>query len=254
MRNAVILLMVFLVVVVVVIRNSNSKVELARLLYEKSPDKVYSSPVVIMKDGTTNSVYPDLGFDPTSQESMSKYWDERLEANETHVTNTYILGTNSTTVRVTSWRRNKHWGTDGWEVYSKIMFQEGCEMDTGQSQVIDVIMQYPGARDSDRLFTGAYASTFVLKLIQEHVRLANDADIRFEEAMKSSWIIDEKEPATREVLIQLEMEMHRESVAKHRDAINDLKARHLNAMKELYGGFPKDIFQQLMALEYKLMF
>jgi hypothetical protein len=254
MKNFIILISVVLLMAIFLVKTSSRKLELGEIFNKTSPDEDRSLPVVLSKVGKSDLVRKDLGFDPTSQASMSKYWNERLETNETHVTNTHILSTNGTVVRVTSWQRNKHWGTDGWEVYSKIMYQEGCEMDLGQSQIIDLLNKYPGARDSTRLFTGAYATTFILKLIQEHIQLSNSAEINFDEKMKSSWIVDEKDPAMRETLVQLEMEMRQESIANQRDAINDLKARHWNCLKELYGDFPKDLFQQMMALEYKFMF
>ena len=68
-----------------------------------------------------------LGFDPKSSASMDKYYDDRFEKNVTVVTNIFKSGTNGTRVQITSVRKNKHFGTDDWELFSKIQFQNDCE-------------------------------------------------------------------------------------------------------------------------------
>jgi hypothetical protein len=119
MKKFIILISFILFVSIVFFKTSNRKLELGQVFNKTSHDEDRSLSIILSKVGKSDLVRKDLGFDPTSQASMSKYWNERLETNETHVTNTHILSTNGTVVRVTSWQRNKHWGTDGWECILK---------------------------------------------------------------------------------------------------------------------------------------
>ena len=86
-----------------------------------------------------------FGFDPQSSDSMDKYWNDRYETNVTTVTNIVKSGTNSTRVQITSVRKNKHFGTDDWELFSKIQFQNDCALEPGQSQILDILREYPPA-------------------------------------------------------------------------------------------------------------
>lgn len=195
-----------------------------------------------------------LGFDPTSRDSLDKYWEDRFDANVTLVTNIFKSGTNSTRVQITSRRKNRHWGTDGWELYSKIKFQNDRENDPSQSQILDILSEYPAARDSSRLFTGAYAVRFVLWTIHNDAGKSISAEIELEEKMKSPWIVDVSDLEQRKMLIQMEAEMYQEQSLRRWQEINKEKEELWGRLKELYGDFPKDLFQRLMAVEYREVF
>ena len=195
-----------------------------------------------------------LGFDPTSSDSLDKYWEDRFDTNVTLVTNIFKSGTNNTRVQITSRRKNRHWGTDDWELYSKIKFQNDCENDPNQSQILNILSEYPAARDSSRLFTGAYAVRFVLWTIHNDAGKSISAEIELEEKMKSSWIVDVSDLEQRKILIQMETEMYQEQSLRRWQEINKEKEELWARLKELYGGFPKDLFQRLMAVEYREVF
>ena len=195
-----------------------------------------------------------LGFDPTSRESLDKYWEDRFDTNVTLVTNIFKSGTNSARVQITSRRKNRHWGTDDWELYSKIRFQIDCENDPSQSRIINILSEYPAARDSSRLFTGAYAVRFVLWTIHNDTGKSISAEIELEEKMKSPWIVDVSDLVQRNMLIQMETEMYQEQNLHRWQEINKEKEELWGRLKELYGDFPKDLFQRLMAVEYREVF
>lgn len=195
-----------------------------------------------------------LGFDPKSMDSLHKYWEDRLDANEMLVTNIVKSGTNKTMVQITSRRKNRHWGTDDWELYSKIKFQNDCENDPNQSQILDILSEYPAARDSSRLFTGAYAVRFVLWTIHNDAGKSISAEIELEEKMKSPWIVDVSDLEQRKMLVQMETEMYQEQSLRRWQEINKAKEELWARLKELYGDFPKDLFQRLMAVEYREVF
>jgi hypothetical protein len=195
-----------------------------------------------------------LGFDPKSMDSLHKYWEDRLDANEMLVTNIVKSGTNKTMVQITSRRKNRHWGTDDWELYSKIKFQNDCENDPNQSQILDILSEYPAARDSSRLFTGAYAVGFVLWTIHNNAGKSIRAEIELEANMKSSWIVDVSDLEQRKMLVQMETEMYQEQSLRRWQDINKAKEELWARLKELYGDFPKDLFQRLMAVEYREVF
>jgi len=192
-----------------------------------------------------------LGFDPQSSDSMDKYWDDRYETNVTTVTNIVKSGTNSTRVQITSVRKNKHFGTDDWELFSKIQFQNNCALEPGQSQILDILREHPPARDSSRLFTGAYAAKFVLFNIRNEVDRSIDEEIRFENRVKAR--SNEVNDFT-ETRIQWDYERHQERCLRSWQEINRLKEKYWAVLKELYGDFPKDLFQRLMAVEYQQIF
>ena len=195
-----------------------------------------------------------LGFDPTSRDSLDKYWEDRFDTNVTLVTNIFKSGTNNTRVQITSRRKNRHWGTDDWELYSKIKIQNDCENDPSQSQILNILSEYPAARDSSRLFTGAYAVRFVLWTIHNDAGKSISAEIELEEKMKSSWIVDVSDLEQRKILIQMEIEMYQEQNLGRWQEINKEKKELWVRLKELYGDFPKDLFQRLMAVEYREVF
>lgn len=199
-------------------------------------------------------IHKPLEFDPTSRDSLDKYWEDRLDANEMLVTNIVKSGINKTMVQVTSRRKNRHWGTDDWELYSKIKFQNDCENDPNQSQILDILSEYPAARDSSRLFTGAYAVRFVLWTIHNNAGKSISAEIELEEEMKSPWIVDVSDLEQRKMLVQTETEMYQEQSLRRWQEINKEKEELWARLKELYGGFPKDLFQRLMAVEYREVF
>jgi len=207
-------------------------------------------------DALQNRAEPhkSLGFDPTSRDSLDKYWEDRFDTNVTLVTNIFKSGTNSTRVQITSSRKNRHWGTDGWELYSKIKFQNDRENDPSQSQILDILSEYPAARDSSRLFTGAYAVRFVLWTIHNDAGKSISAEIELEEKMKSPWIVDVSDLEQRKMLIQMETEMYQEQSLRRWQEINKAKEELWARLKELYGDFPKDLFQRLMAVEYREVF
>ena len=192
-----------------------------------------------------------FGFDPQSSDSMDKYWNDRYETNVTTVTNIVKSGTNSTLVQITSVRKNKHFGTDDWELFSKIQFQNDCALEPGQSQILDILREYPPARDSSRLFTGAYAAKFVLFNICNEVDRSIDAEIRFESRVKTT--LNEVNDFT-ETRIQWDYERHQERCLRSWQSINGQKEQYWAVLKELYGDFPKDLFQRLMAVEYQQTF
>ena len=195
-----------------------------------------------------------LGFDPTSRDSLDKYWEDRFDANVTLVTNIFKSGTNNTRVQITSRRKNRHWGTDDWELYSKIKSQNDCENDPNQSQILNILSEYPAARDSSRLFTGAYAVGFVLWTIHNYAGKSISAEIELEEKMKSPWIVEVSDLEQRKMLIQMETEMYQEQSLRRWQEINKAKEELWARLKELYGDFPKDLFQRLMAVEYREVF
>lgn len=195
-----------------------------------------------------------LGFDPASRDSMEKYWEDRFDTNVTLVTNIFKSGTNGTRVQIVARRKNKHWGTEDWEIYSKIKFQNDSENDPGQSQILDILSEYPPARDSSRLFTGAYAVRFVLWTIHNDAGKSISAEIELEEKMKSPWIVDVSDLEQRKMLTQMETEMYQEQSLHRWQEINKEKEELWGRLKELYGDFPKDLFQRLMAVEYREVF
>ena len=199
-------------------------------------------------------LHKPLEFDPTSRDSLDKYWEDRFDTNVTLVTNIFKSGTNSTRVQITSRRKNRHWGTDDWELYSKIKFQNDCENDPNQSQILNILSEYPAARDSSRLFTGAYAVRFVLWTIHNDAGKSISAEIELEEKMKSPWIVEVSDLEQRKMLIQMETEMYQEQSLRRWQEINKEKEELWARLKELYGGFPKDLFQRLMAVEYREVF
>jgi hypothetical protein len=195
-----------------------------------------------------------LGFDPTSRDSLDKYWEDRFDTNVTLVTNIFKSGTNSTRVQIASRLKNRHWGTDDWELYSKIRFQIDCENDPGKSQILNILSEYPMARNSSRLFTGAYAVTFTLWTIHNDAGTSVSDEIKFEEKMKSPWIVDVSDLEERKELIKMENEMYQEQSLLGWQRINRIKEECWVRLKELYGDFPKDLFQRLMAVEYREVF
>lgn len=182
---------------------------------------------------------------------MDKYWNDRYETNVTTVTNIVKSGTNGTRVQITSVRKNKHFGTDDWELFSKIQFQNDCALEPGQSQILDILREYPPARDSSRLFTGAYGVKFLLYNIRNEVDRSIDAEIRFESRVKTR--LNEVNDFT-ETRIQWDYERHQEQCLRSWQSINGQKEQYWAVLKELYGDFPKDLFQRLMAVEYQQIF
>ena len=195
-----------------------------------------------------------LGFDPKSSASMDKYYNDRFETNVTVVTNIVKSGTNNTGVQITSVRKNKHFGTDDWELFSKIHFQNDCELDPGQSQILDILTEYPAARDSSRLFTGAYGATFLLYNIRNDIQKSIRDEIRFEDRMKNSGIGVSDLDENKRALIRWNNERHQEKCLRCWQGINEDKEEYWAVLKELYGDFPKDLFQRLMAVEYQGVF
>lgn len=202
-----------------------------------------------LQSGT--ETYKPLGFDPQSSDSMDKYWNDRYETNVTTVTNIIKSGANSTRVEITSVRKNKHFGTDDWELFSKIQFQNDCALEPGQSQILDILREYPPARDSSRLFTGAYGVKFLLYNICNEVNRSIDAEIRFESRVKTR--LNNVNDFT-ETRIQRDYERHQEQCLRFWRIINEDKEQCWAVLKELYGDFPKDLFQRLMAVEYQQTF
>ena len=201
-----------------------------------------------------NEPHKPLGFDPKSSASMDKYWNDRFDTNVTLVTNIFKSGTNGTRVQITSLSKNKHFGTDDWELFSKIHFQNDCELDPGQSQILDILTEYPAARDSSRLFTGAYGATFLLYNIRNEVRKLIEDEIRVENRIKTRLNgvndLDENIRAR----IRRDNERHQEQCLRCWQGINEDKEEYWAVLKELYGDFPKDLFQRLMAVEYQGVF
>ena len=195
-----------------------------------------------------------LGFDPKSSASMDKYYDDRLETNVTVVTNIVKSGTNNTRVQITSVRKNKHFGTDDWELFSKIHFQNDCELDPGQSQILDILSEYPAAGDSSRLFTGAYGATFLLYNIRNEVRKLIEDEIKDENRIKTrlNGVNDLDENIRARIL--RDNERYQEQCLRCWQRINEDKEQYWAVLRELYGDFPKDLFQRLMAVEYQGVF
>jgi hypothetical protein len=201
-----------------------------------------------------NEPHKPLGFDPKSSASMDKYWNDRFDTNVTLVTNIFKSGTNGTRAQITSRSKNKQFGTDDWELFSKIHFQNDCELDPGQSQILDILTEYPAARDSSRLFTGAYGATFLLYNIRNEVRKLIEDEIRVENRIKTRLNgvndLDENIRAR----IRRDNERHQEQCLRCWQGINEDKEEYWAVLKELYGDFPKDLFQRLMAVEYQGVF
>jgi len=177
-----------------------------------------------------------------------------LKKNVTVVTNIFKSGTNGTRVQITSVRKNKHFGTDDWELFSKIQFQNDCELDPGQSQILDILSEYPAARDSSRLFTGAYGVRFLLYNIRNDIQKSIRDEIRFEDRMKNSGIGVSDLDENKRALIRWNNERHQEKCLRCWQGINEDKEEYWAVLKELYGDFPKDLFQRLMAVEYQGVF
>ena len=199
-------------------------------------------------------LHKPLGFDPKSSASMDKYWNDRFDTNVTLVTNIFKSGTNGTRVQITSRSKNKYFGTDDWELFSKIQFQNDCELDPGQSQILDILSEYPAARDSSRLFTGAYGVRFLLYNIRNDVQKSIRDEIRFEDRMKNSGVGVSDLDENKRALIRWNNERYQEKCLRCWQGINEDKEEYWAVLKELYGDFPKDLFQRLMAVDYQGVF
>jgi hemerythrin superfamily protein len=78
-----------------------------------------------------------------------------------------------------------------------------------------------------------------------------DAEIRFESRVKTR--LNNVNDFT-ETRIQRDYERHQEQCLRYWQSINEDKEQYWGVLKELYGDFPKDLFQRLMAVEYQQTF
>ena len=96
-----------------------------------------------------------------------------------------------------------------------------------------------------------YVAKFVLYNICNEVNRSIDAEIRFESRVKTR--LNNVNDFT-ETRIQRDYERHQEQCLRYWESINEDKEQYWGVLKELYGDFPKDLFQRLMAVEYQQTF
>lgn len=178
------------------------------------------------------------------------YWDESFSTNPVYVTNLVQVSSNEYSERIRVFFPNKRWGTDEWEALSQRQFENGVEFNPELNQILEVMSELPSVQNSSRLYTGAYATTFVINNIHEVVRDSFRIEERYREDLNGSWVTDpNSDPSKRELAIQLAEETYKVELAMLRERINSFKEDHFKLLNELYGNFSTSVFQRLMAVE-----
>ena len=191
-----------------------------------------------------------VGFDPESKLSMKSYWDESFATNPVFVTNIVQISSNQYSERVRVFFPNKRWGTDEWELLSRTQFEHCAKFNPEISKILEIMKEVPDARNSSRLYTGVYATTFVLNNIHEVVRDSIKVEEQYREELNDPWVTSpNSDPDKRQAAVQMAQETYRFQLAMRRDTIKSLKEDHWRLLKELYGDFPMPLFQHLMAVE-----
>jgi hypothetical protein len=178
------------------------------------------------------------------------YWDESFSTNPVYVTNLVQVSSNEYSERIRVFFPNKRWGTDEWEALSQRLFEHGVEFNPELNKILEVMSELPSVQNSSRLYTGAYATTFVINNIHEVVRDSFRIEERYREDLNGSWVTDpNSDPSKRELAIQLAEETYRFELAMLRERIKSFKEDHFKLLNELYGNFSTSVFQRLMAVE-----
>lgn len=178
------------------------------------------------------------------------YWDESFSTNPVYVTNLVQVSSNEYSERIRVFFPNKRWGTDEWEALSQRQFENGVEFNPELNQILEVMSELPSVQNSSRLYTGAYATTFVINNIHEVVRDSFRIEERYREDLNGSWVTDpNSDPSKRELAIQLAEETYKVELAMLRERIKSFKEDHFKLLNELYGNFSTSVFQRLMAVE-----
>jgi hypothetical protein len=191
-----------------------------------------------------------IGSNIDSYLLTKSYWDESFSTNPVYVTNLVQVSANEYSERIRVFFPNKRWGTDEWEALSQSQFEHGVEFNPEIIQILEVMRELPSVQNSSRLYTGAYATTFVINNIHEVVRDSFRIEKRYREDLNDSWVTDpNSDPNKRKMAIQLAEANYRFELAMLRERIKSFKEDHFKLLNELYGDFPLSVFQRLMAVE-----
>ena len=178
------------------------------------------------------------------------YWEESFSTNPVYITNLVQISPNEYSERIRVFFPNKRWGTDEWEAVSQSQFEHGVEFNPELTQILDLLRELPSVQNSSRLYTGAYATTFVINNIHQVVRNSINLEQRYRDDLNESWVTDpNSDPSKRKMAIQLAEETYKTELAILRERIKSFKEDHFKLLNELYGDFPISVFQRLMAIE-----
>ena len=174
------------------------------------------------------------GF-PESWDSLDFFYNHRLDTNVIRVTNLYSIGENYIVTNVQEYRTNKYWNTQEWEEFSRFKVDQQIKhLYPELAQVVEILLELPAVRQSNRLYSGVYSITFTM----DNIRSRIESYLSFEDWNKDlkdeDWLQSQRIDMQKEIQEMLEIQRQ--------------------ALIGLYGEMPVPVFQRIMAIESGLTY
>jgi|GEM_PF-4546327 len=191
------------------------------------------------------------GF-PEEWDSMEFFFNQRLDTNVVRVTNVYSINDNLMVTNVQEYRTNKYWNTQAWEDFSRAKVDQQIKyLYPELAQVVEILMELPAVRRSNRLYSGVYSITFTMDNIRRRIESYLDTEeneLEVERRFRLQGIEMPSEVAEyhRDWLQSQRMDIQRE--------IHEMMETQRQALIGLYGEMPLPIFQRIMAVESGLTY
>lgn len=178
---------------------------------------------------------PTINGFPESWNSLDFFYNHRLDTNVIRVTNLYSIGENYIVTNVQEYRTNKYWNTQEWEEFSRFKVDQQIKhLYPELAQVVEILLELPAVRQSNRLYSGVYSITFTM----DNIRSRIESYLSFEDWNKDlkdeDWLQSQRIDMQKEIQEMLEIQRQ--------------------ALIGLYGEMPVPVFQRIMAIESGLTY
>ena len=178
---------------------------------------------------------PTVNGFPESWNSLDFFYNHRLDTNVIRVTNLYSIGENYIVTNVQEYRTNKYWNTQEWEEFSRFKVDQQIKhLYPELAQVVEILLELPAVRQSNRLYSGVYSITFTM----DNIRSRIESYLSFEDWNKDlkdeDWLQSQRIDMQKEIQEMLEIQRQ--------------------ALIGLYGEMPVPVFQRIMAIESGLTY
>lgn len=189
---------------------------------------------------------------PKEWDSMEFFYNQRLDTNVVRVTNVYAINDNLIVTNVQEYRTNKFWNTQAWEDFSRDKVDQQIKhLYPELAQVVEILMEVPAVRRSNRLYSGVYSITFTMDNIRGEIesyldREETELEVERRYRLQGIEMPSEVAESSRDWLQSQRMDMQR--------GIHEMMETQRQALIGLYGEMPLPIFQRIMAVESGLTY
>jgi len=191
------------------------------------------------------------GF-PESWDSLDFFYNHRLDTNVIRVTNVYSIGENYIVTNVQEYRTNKYWNTQEWEEFSRFKVDQQIKhLYPELAQVVEILLELPAVRQSNRLYSGVYSITFTMDNVRRRIESyleteENERDVERSFSSQGMAMSPQVAESHRDWLRSQRIDMQKE--------IQEMLEVQRQALIGLYGEMPLPIFQRIMAIESGLTY